>query len=179
MRYAQGGGPTAERRAFREQVRLEAAGRFARGEKTAVIAKELRVSERPAERSRRTWRAGGIEGLRSAGPAKAPKLSAQQFTVLEEELGRGPAAHGWEDQRWTLAGVQTVIDRRFRISLSVAGVWRLLQRHGWSWQSPARRALQRDEGRRGAVEEGGLAPVEAPWRRSGPGSPLRTKPGSR
>ncbi|MFF4529000.1 hypothetical protein ACFY1P_06965 [Streptomyces sp. NPDC001407] len=39
MRYAQGGGLTAERQAVRERVRLEAGERFARGEKTAVIAK--------------------------------------------------------------------------------------------------------------------------------------------
>ncbi|MDI5904826.1 MULTISPECIES: winged helix-turn-helix domain-containing protein [Streptomyces] len=29
--------------------------------------------------------------------------------------------------------------------LLVGGVWRLLHRHGWSWQSPARRARERDE----------------------------------
>lgn len=51
MRYAQGGGLTAERRAFREGVRREAGERFARGEKTSVIAKDLRVSERSVEPS--------------------------------------------------------------------------------------------------------------------------------
>ncbi|MFI5775386.1 winged helix-turn-helix domain-containing protein [Streptomyces sp. NPDC051658] len=35
--------------------------------------------------------------------------------------------------------------RRLRVRLSVATVWRLLKRHGWSWQAPARRALERDE----------------------------------
>ncbi|MET9462597.1 winged helix-turn-helix domain-containing protein [Streptomyces canus] len=28
---------------------------------------------------------------------------------------------------------------------SMAAVWRLMHRHGWSWQSPARRALERIE----------------------------------
>ncbi|WTF11365.1 winged helix-turn-helix domain-containing protein [Streptomyces sp. NBC_01613] len=32
---------------------------------------------------------------------------------------------------------------RFQIDCSMAAVWRLLHRHGWSWQSPARRALER------------------------------------
>ncbi|WP_406368132.1 winged helix-turn-helix domain-containing protein [Streptomyces sp. NBC_01546] len=31
------------------------------------------------------------------------------------------------------------------MSRSVTTVWRLLRRHGWSWQAPARRALERDE----------------------------------
>lgn len=31
------------------------------------------------------------------------------------------------------------------MGLSVAAVWPLPKRHGWSWQAPARRALERDE----------------------------------
>ncbi|MFG2219952.1 MULTISPECIES: helix-turn-helix domain-containing protein [unclassified Streptomyces] len=41
----------------------EAGRRFAAGEKTAVIAKELRVSERSVERRRRAWREGGPPAL--------------------------------------------------------------------------------------------------------------------
>ncbi|MET8102333.1 winged helix-turn-helix domain-containing protein [Streptomyces sp. NPDC005236] len=35
--------------------------------------------------------------------------------------------------------------RMVHISCSIAGIWRLHHRHGWSRQSPARRALERDE----------------------------------
>jgi hypothetical protein len=45
MRYAQGGGLTAEGRRRREQVRLEAARRFEQGPAVAEIAADLRVSE--------------------------------------------------------------------------------------------------------------------------------------
>ncbi|WP_422664397.1 IS630 family transposase [Streptomyces mirabilis] len=145
MRYADGGGLTAERRAAREGIRLEAGQRFARGDRTSDIAKDLRVSERSVEQWRRAWREGGMEGLKSKGPAKLPKLSDERFALLEKELAKGPAAHGWEDQRWTLERVRTLIGRQFKVSCSIAGVWRLLHRHGWSWQSPARRALERDE----------------------------------
>ncbi|MFI5666427.1 hypothetical protein [Streptomyces sp. NPDC051704] len=44
MRYPEDGGLTAERRAFREGIRLDAGVRFVMGEKTVVIAKDLRVS---------------------------------------------------------------------------------------------------------------------------------------
>ncbi|MFD3537489.1 winged helix-turn-helix domain-containing protein [Streptomyces sp. NPDC058664] len=110
-----------------------------------MIAKDLRVSVRSVERWRRAWREGGIQALRSAGPATSPTVTDAQFTVLEEEVGKGPAAHGFDDQRWTLARVQTAIHHRLRLTLSVATVWRLLKRHGWSWQAPARRTLERDE----------------------------------
>ncbi|MGH3310722.1 MAG: hypothetical protein ACRDP3_09060, partial [Streptomyces sp.] len=40
MRYPQGGGLYAERQLFREELRLQAAERFARGEASSVTAKE-------------------------------------------------------------------------------------------------------------------------------------------
>ncbi|MFD7229423.1 winged helix-turn-helix domain-containing protein [Streptomyces sp. NPDC059881] len=107
-----------------------------------MVTKGLRASVRSVERRRRAWREGGTEALRSAGPANAPTVTDAQFAVLEEELGKGPTAHGFEGERWTLARVQTVVRRRLRVSLSTATVWRLLKRHGWSWQAPARRALE-------------------------------------
>lgn len=36
-------------------------------------------------------------------------------------------------------------DRAPAVDYSSAAVWRLLHRHGWSWQYPARRTLERDE----------------------------------
>lgn len=50
-----------------------------------------------------------------------------------------------------------MIARRFRVTCSAAGVWLLLHRHGWSWQTPARRALERDEDAVALVEEGRVA----------------------
>ncbi|MEU5637281.1 winged helix-turn-helix domain-containing protein [Streptomyces rishiriensis] len=118
-----------------------------------MIAKDLRVSVRSVKRWRRARREGGMEALRSAGPANSPTVTDAQFAVLEEELGKGPSAHGFEDERWTLARVQAVIRRRLRVSLSVATVWRLLKRHGWSWQAPARRALSGTSTRWGCGRE--------------------------
>ncbi|MFB8182065.1 winged helix-turn-helix domain-containing protein [Streptomyces sp. NPDC055966] len=145
MRYAQGGGLTAERRRFRERIRYEAGERLGHGERTAVIARDLRVSERSVERWRRAWREGGMGALTSVGPPKLPKLSDGRFAELEQELARGPAVHWWEDQRWTLARVRALIAWKFSLDCPSAAVWRLLHRHGWSWQGPARRALERDE----------------------------------
>ncbi|WP_334029336.1 winged helix-turn-helix domain-containing protein [Nocardia terpenica] len=68
-----------------------------------------------------------------------PVLSDVEFTVLEGELAKGAVVHGWPDQSWTLARIKTVIGRRFHISCVDA----LLHRHGWSWQVPPRRAVER------------------------------------
>ncbi|GAB2455763.1 winged helix-turn-helix domain-containing protein [Streptomyces incanus] len=179
MRYAQGGGLASGRRQDRERIRSRAAERFARDEKTSVIAADLRVSERPVQRRRRTWREDGPQGLASKGSAGRPRLTGAQFAVLEEEPAKGSAAHGRPDQRWTLERIRTAIGRRFHLTCSVPGVWRLLHRHGRSWQAPARHALERDQA---AVELGkkDVWPhAEAPRRRSGPGWSSRTRPGSR
>lgn len=50
-----GGGLTDERRAFREQLRLEAAERFREGDENTVIAHDLRVSIRSVQRWRKAW----------------------------------------------------------------------------------------------------------------------------
>ncbi|MFE9912021.1 helix-turn-helix domain-containing protein [Streptomyces clavifer] len=75
MRYPQGGGPTAERQYFREELRLQAAERFARGEGSTAIARDLRVSVRSVQRWRHAWTEGGRRSLRSQGPASLPRLS--------------------------------------------------------------------------------------------------------
>lgn len=79
MRYAQGGSVSDGRRQFREEVRMVAAERFAVGEPSSVIAKELRVSVRSVQRWRRAWDRGGPRALRSAGSASPPRLSEVQF----------------------------------------------------------------------------------------------------
>ena len=65
MRYAQRGGYTPAEQQRRERLRLEAADRFARGDSTAAIAADLRVTERTVRRWRQAWR---MAGPRRCGP---------------------------------------------------------------------------------------------------------------
>src|SRR5215510_5045202 len=104
MRYADGGGLTAEGRSRREQVRLQAAKMFAEDADARQIAWSLRVSTKSVYQWRRAWRAGGEEALASKGPGgNACKLDEDQLARLSAALDAGPAACGWDqDQRWTL-----------------------------------------------------------------------------
>ncbi|MFI0961229.1 transposase [Streptomyces sp. NPDC021080] len=179
MRYPQGGGLTPERQVFRERIRMEAAERFGAGASSAEVAKDLRVSVRSVQRWRRAWQDAGTDGLRSAGPVSPPKLSEKLFAVLEQELAKGPVAHGWPDQAWTLARIETLIGRRFHKSMTLSAIAQMLHRHGFSHQVPARRATERnEEAVTGWVKET-WPQAKMPWRRSGPGSASKTKPGSR
>ncbi|WP_398983828.1 winged helix-turn-helix domain-containing protein [Streptomyces sp. AK010] len=95
-------------------------------------------------------------------------------------LQRGPLAHGWADQRWTLARGGDAHQSHVPRLVHAPGMWRLLRRHGWSWQQPARRAIERDDAAVELWKKDVWPRVKAPRRRLPvPGSSSRTRPGSR
>ncbi len=146
MRYPDGGGLTAEKRARREQVRLAAAELIEAGAGDREVARRFRVSRMPVNRWRRALTAGGRAALASKGAGGARcKLTPGQLRELEAVLDAGPVVWGWEDQCWTLARIAELVWRRFRVGYTLAGLDVLLHRIGWSVQVPARRAAERDE----------------------------------
>jgi transposase len=147
MRYPDGGGLSAQGRARREKLRLQAAQMFEQGIKPVQVALCLRVSTKSAYQWRRRWRAGGAAALASRGPGGAAcRLSERQLARLRAALDLGPAVHGWdEDQRWTLARVAALIARLFHVRYTLRGTSYLLHRMGFSPQVPAHRAAERDE----------------------------------
>ena len=147
MRYADGGGLTAQGRSRREMVRLQAAEMFAKDADAREVARSLRVSTKSVYQWRRAWRAGGEGALASKGAGGNPcKLDEEQLAQLRAALEAGPGACGWEqDQRWTLARVAVLIERLSGVSYTLRGVSFLLHRLGFSPQVPAHRAFERDE----------------------------------
>ena len=179
MRYAQGGGLTAEARRRRELVRLAVVEMFERRVPTPGIAAGLRVSERSVQRWRRAWEAGGAPALASKGQAARCRLSGDQLAELDRVLDAGPAGAGWQDQRWTLARVRDLIAARFRVRYTIPGVWYLLRRRGWSCQLGARRAVERDDGAVEVWKKETWPRVKGRRRPSAAGSSSRTSPASR
>jgi len=176
MRYGQRGGYTPAGQQRREQVRLEAAGRFDRGDGTAEIAADLRVTERTVRRWRRARQGGGAEALRPEGPVSRERLSPPQWARLEAELRKGPLAHGFAaGQRWTLGRIKTLIGRLFHVRYTVEGTWKLMRRHGWSCQVPGRRALELDEEAIAVWKAEVWPDMKAPRATWAPGSASRTR----
>jgi transposase len=171
MRYPDGGGLTADQRAWRERVRLEAAKLIEAGASDREVARRFRVSRMAANRWRRVLAAGGRAALASKGPGGAKcKLTRAQLRELQTLLEAGPAVSGWdEDQRWTLARIAELIRARFRVGYTLAGVDLLLHRIGWSVQVPARHAAERDEARITACREETWPAVKEQRRTSAPG----------
>jgi len=147
MRYADGGGLSAQGRSRREQVRLQAAEMFAHDTDARQVARSLQVSKKSVCQWRRAWRSGGEAALASKGAGGNPcKLDEGQLAQLRAALEAGPAAYGWaQDRRWTLARVAALVMRLFGVSYTPRGASFLLHRLGFSPQVPAHRAFERDE----------------------------------
>ena len=129
-----------------ERRRRRAARLFAKGVPQAEVARRLKVSRQSVSRWHQAWREQGQEALVDAGRAgRPPRLTAEQKKRVESELRKGPGAHGYATELWTLARVAEVIERITGVRYHPGHVWRLLRELGWSRQRPARRAVERDE----------------------------------
>jgi putative transposase len=112
----------------------------------AEVARELKVSRQSATVWHRAWQEEGVRGLRQAERAGRPGLlTTKELSKVQRALLKGPAAYGWHTELWTLERVADVIAMETGIRYTVGHVWKILRRLGWSWQKPARRAIERDE----------------------------------
>jgi transposase len=130
-----------------EERRKKAARLFARGRSQADVARELEVSRQSASRWYAEWSTKGTGALSKAGRAgRLAKLSPAQLRRVAAELEKGPLAHGYPTDLWTLARVGEVIERTTGVSYHPGHVWKVLREQlGWSRQRPARRAVERDD----------------------------------
>jgi transposase len=130
-----------------EQCRMQAADLFEEGVIPAEIARRVGVQHQIVSQWRKAWRRGGRETLRSAGPAgRKPRLSSDQLQIVKDALTAGAVANGYHEDVWTLPRVAEVIEQKTGVSYHPGHVWYLLRNlFDWSWQRPARRAVERND----------------------------------
>lgn len=134
------------RRERQERRRLKAGELFEAGQSRAQVAAQCGVTWRSAHEWHRAWRSGGSGALKATTkPGPALKFSEEDVAVLEKELRRGPVAHGYENELWTLPRVGRLVTETFGKQASSSEVWRLLRRMRWSPQKPKRQARERNE----------------------------------
>ena len=162
-----------------EERRKQAARLFARGRTQAEVAAELSVSRQSVSRWHADWRAGGVAALKAAGRAgRLPRLGAAELKAVERALTRGPLAHGYPTDMWTLSRVGEVIAATTGVSYHPGHVWRILRQLGWSRQRPARRATERDEAAIARWRREAWPRVKKTPGAARPGSASKTSPGS-
>ena len=130
-----------------ERRRKRAARMFERGVSQAEVARALEVSRQSVSRWYADWQAGGTKALKGAGRAgRLPRLTKAQLGRIDRALRKGPRAHGFNTDLWTLDRVATVIEAETGVRYHPGHVWKLLRdKLGWSRQRPARRAAERDD----------------------------------
>jgi transposase len=130
-----------------EQRRMCAVDLFEQGVIPAEIARQLGVSHQIVSDWRTAWRQSGRDALRAAGRAgRPPKLSSDQLAEVEAALANGAAANGYTTDLWTLPRVAEVIERLSGVTYHPGHVWYIVRdRLDWTWQRPARRAVERDD----------------------------------
>jgi transposase len=130
-----------------EERRMQAVDLFRRGVIPAEVARRLGVSHQVVSEWRKAWQEGGRRALRSAGRVGRPaKLSTAQLAKVEKSLVKGAEANGYVTDVWTLPRVAEVIERLTGVAYHPGYVWYLLRKQlRWSWQRPARKALERDD----------------------------------
>ena len=126
---------------------MRAVDLFKQGVIPAEIARQVGVGHQTVSDWRTIWRQSGRDGLRAAGRAgRLPKLSHAQLDRVEAALANGPEANGYGTDLWTLTRVADVIERITGVAYHPHHVWRILREQlGWSWQRPARRAVERND----------------------------------
>jgi transposase len=129
-----------------EAERLRAAEMFGQGARQAEVVRALGVGRSTASKWHTAWREGGRAALQARrNTGRPPRLTEAQRAQLDVELLRGPRAHGYETELWTVSRIGRLIRKLFGVRYHDNHVWWLLRRMGWSCQKPARRAKQRDE----------------------------------
>ncbi len=126
--------------------RLQAFALLEAGHGPSEVARRLGVSPAAVSRWKKISQQAGRDGLKAKPhPGRRPKLTVRQRQKLERLLLKGPLAHGYMTDLWTLKRIAEVIERRFGVRYDPSGVWHVLRGIGWSCQKPEGRARERDE----------------------------------
>jgi len=116
------------------------------GEKPSKVIAAFDMCRTTIYRWLRVFRKKGDAGLEARkAPGRPPKLTARQKRqVFRWMNGRDPRQYGFDFGLWTRKIVAQLVRERFKISLGVTAVGRLLAELEITPQKPLRRAYERD-----------------------------------
>lgn len=131
-----------------ERRRRRGVGLLLTGHGVREVARMVGVTPGAVVAWRKCYEKKGEAGLTAKPhPGRKAKLSVAQRKKLVRLLKKGPGAHGYKTNLWTLPRVAAVIHKQFGVRYDPSHVWRILNALGWSAQKPERRARERDEDR--------------------------------
>ena len=126
---------TSEPDQARERRRLRAWELHQQGWSQGQIAKALGITQGAVSQWLKRSREGGVEALRRRpAPGRQTALTDRQLAQIPGLIARGAAAFGFQDDRWTLQRVASVLEQNFGVSYHPGHVSRLLRKHCPNWR---------------------------------------------
>ena len=128
-----------------EERRLKGFDLLSQGRSQAEVARRLGVTPAAACYWKRAIEDGGPKALRAVPRSGRPTLvPREQLASLPELLARGALSYGFSTDLWTIPRILQVTEADWGVRYTPTAMWRLLKRHGLSWQRPRRQAREKD-----------------------------------
>lgn len=129
----------------RERVRLKAGKLFQKGILQAEVARRLKATPAAVNYWHNSWKDRGGRGLRSKGhPGFESKLTEEKRLLFKRAILKGPLAHGYQTDLWTLPKLTVVMKKVTGVSFSEVWTWHVVRTLGFTPQKPQVVAKERD-----------------------------------
>lgn len=130
-----------------EALRIRAVRRVQGGESPEIVSKAIGINRTTIYEWLTKFRKGGFKALESRPtPGPKPKMNHKQLKwVFDVVTQKNPQQMRFEFALWTREMVQKLILDKFKISLGLKSIGKLLAQLGLSCQRPLYVAMQKDE----------------------------------
>jgi len=130
-----------------QAMRMQAIKAVQGGQSATDVAKAFGINRQTIYRWMANYLSGGQKALLAKPvPGRPPKLSTEQMQwVAEAVRDNTPQQYQFEFALWTLKIIGSLIEREFKIKLSVNAISRVMKLLGFTTQKPLYQAWQQDE----------------------------------
>jgi len=128
-----------------EERRLKALGLLGAGLSQSEVARRLGVTPTAVCQWMKVVEVGGPKALRAIPRSGRPTFVPRDtLATLPDLLARGALSFGFSTDLWTIPRILQVTEKEWGVRYTPTAMWRLLKRHGLSWQRPRRQAREKD-----------------------------------
>ncbi len=128
-----------------EERRLNALTLLRSGLSQAKVARRLGVTPAAVSLWKIATDQNGTAALRAVPRSGRPTLVPRdRLAALPDLLAKGALAYGFSTDLWTIPRIIQITEAEWGVRYTDSAMWRLLQRHGLSWQRPRRQAREKD-----------------------------------
>lgn len=132
---------------IQEHLRITACKRVREGESASAVIGSMGLCRTTIYRWLRKERQQGLSGLRQRKKTgrRLSLDSKEQKCLRRWVITKDPRAFGYAEALWSRRIIQSLIEKKFNVRMSLSSIGELLKRLGITPQRPLRRAYERDK----------------------------------